>query len=33
MEGFLKMDPRERLTDKEAMCHPYFDGLRDEAEE
>ena len=33
MEGLLQMDPRERLTAKEAMCHPYFDGLRTENEE
>lgn len=33
MEGLLKMDPRERLTSKEAICHPLFDGLRGEAEE
>jgi serine/threonine protein kinase len=28
MEGLLRMDPKERLTAKEALCHPYFDGLR-----
>jgi len=33
MEGFLRMDPRDRLTAKEALCHPYFDGMRDEADE
>jgi len=33
MNGLLKMDPRERLTAKEALYHPYFDGLRSEAEE
>ena len=33
MEGLLKMDPKERLTAKEALCHPWFDGLRNEQEE
>jgi hypothetical protein len=33
MKGLLKMDPRERLTAKEAMFHPFFDGLRNENEE
>lgn len=33
MEGLLRMDHKERLTAKEAICHPYFDGLRDNAEE
>ncbi|CDW87509.1 protein kinase domain containing protein [Stylonychia lemnae] len=33
MEGLLKMEPKERLTAKEAICHPYFDGLRDQPEE
>lgn len=33
MEGLLKMDPRERLTAKEAICHPFFDGLRDSTDE
>ena len=28
MEGLLVMDPKERLTAKEALCHPFFDGLR-----
>ena len=29
MNGFLKMDPKERLMGIEAMAHPYFDGVRD----
>jgi len=29
MEGLLVMDPKDRLTAKEAICHSYFDGLRD----
>jgi serine/threonine protein kinase len=33
MEGLLRMDPRERLTAREAMFHPYFDGLRSSSEE
>jgi serine/threonine protein kinase len=33
MEGMLRMDPRDRLTSKDAICHPFFDGLRDEADE
>ena len=33
MDGLLKMDPRDRLTAKEAICHPYFDGLRGSEEE
>lgn len=33
MEGLLKMDPKDRLTAKEAICHPYFDGLRGAEEE
>ena len=27
------MDPKDRLTAKEAICHPYFDGLRNSEEE
>ena len=27
------MDPKERLTAKEAICLSYFDGLRTESEE
>lgn len=30
MEGLLKMDPKDRLTTREAMAHQYFDGLRNE---
>ena len=28
MEGLLRMDPKERFTSKDALCHPFFDGLR-----
>lgn len=27
------MDPRERLTAKEAIAHPFFDGIRNEEDE
>ena len=33
LEGLLRMDPKERLSAKEAMCHPYFDGLRNSEDE
>lgn len=33
MEGLLKMDPKDRLTAREALCHPWFDGMRNEQEE
>jgi len=33
MEGLLKMDPRDRLTARDAICHPYFDGLRTQDDE
>ncbi len=33
MEGLLKMDVRERLTAKEAIAHPFFDGQRTEEDE
>jgi hypothetical protein len=33
MEGLLIMEPRDRLTAKDAIFHPYFDGLRDSEEE
>ena len=33
MEGLLKMDPRERITAKEAIAHPYFDGMRTDEDE
>lgn len=28
MCGLLIMDPKDRLTAKQALMHPYFDGLR-----
>ena len=30
MKALLKLDPNERLTSKEALNHPYFDGLRED---
>ena len=33
MSELLRMDPKERITAKEAMCHPLFDGLRGDVEE
>ena len=33
MKALLKMDPSQRMTASEALQHPYFDGLRTEAEE
>jgi serine/threonine protein kinase len=33
MSGLLAMDPKDRLTAKQALMHPYFDGLRTSAEE
>ena len=30
MEGLLKMDPKERMTAKEAMYSEYFDELKNE---
>jgi len=33
MSGLLEMDPRDRLTAKQALMHPFFDGLRTSAEE
>jgi serine/threonine protein kinase len=33
MDGLLMMDPKDRLTAKQALMHPYFDGLRTAAEE
>lgn len=33
MEGMLRMEPRERLSAKEAMWHAYFDGCRSNEEE
>ena len=29
MKALLKLEPEERLTSKEALNHPYFDGIRD----
>ena len=29
MKALLKLDPNERLTSKEALNHPYFDGIRE----
>ena len=29
MKALLKLDPNERLSAKEALNHPYFDGLRE----
>lgn len=33
MNGLLTMDPKDRLTAKQALMHPFFDGLRTNAEE
>ena len=33
MEALLKMDPKERVTAKDALNHPYFDGLRSSEDE
>jgi hypothetical protein len=33
MEGLLKMDPRDRLSAKDAIAHPFFDGVRNEEDE
>ena len=33
MKGLLAMDPNERLNGTEALCHPFFDGLRTAEEE
>jgi hypothetical protein len=30
MKALLKLDPNERLTGKEALNHPYFEGLREQ---
>ena len=30
MKALLILDPLERLNAKEALNHPYFDGLREE---
>ena len=29
MKALLKLDPEERLNSKEALNHPYFDGIRE----
>lgn len=29
MKILLKMDPKERMTAKEALEHPYFEGIDD----
>lgn len=33
MSGLLIMDPKDRLTAKQALMHPFFDGLRTAQEE
>lgn len=33
LDGVLKLDPRERLTARDALFHPFFDGLRSPEEE
>jgi len=33
MKGLLDMDPNERLTAKQALMHPYFDGIRTSEDE
>lgn len=33
MEGFLRMDPKDRFTARDALFHPYFDGMRTQEEE
>jgi serine/threonine protein kinase len=33
MRGLLEMDPTSRLSAKQALMHPFFDGLRTAAEE
>jgi cyclin-dependent kinase-like len=33
MRGLLIMDPKERISAKAALMHPFFDGLRTQAEE
>jgi len=29
MKALLKFEPEERLSAKEALNHPYFDGIRE----
>ena len=33
MSGLLIMDPKDRFTAKQALMHPFFDGLRSQQEE
>jgi len=33
MQGLLVMDPKDRLTAKQALMHPFFDGLRSQEED
>jgi len=33
LNGLLKLEPKERITAKESLYHPYFDGLRNDEEE
>lgn len=33
MAGLLIMDPQDRFTTKEALLHPFFKGVRTQAEE
>jgi len=33
MEGLLRLDPKERFTSKDALCHHFFDGLRSHEDE
>ena len=30
MKALLKLDPQERLSAKESLNHPYFDGIREQ---
>ena len=29
MKALLRLDPNDRLSSREALSHPYFEGLRD----
>ena len=33
MAGLLRLEPKDRMSPKEALAHSYFDGLRTQAEE
>lgn len=33
MQGLLRMEPKERYTARDALFHPYFDGMRSQEEE